>query len=340
MRVKTSPEVTVESKVAFLRQPTSFQETTYRVEAIETHMSWVFLTDEHAYKLKKPVRYSFLDFSTKEARRHYCEEELRLNRRLAAEVYLGIVQLTLNSLGHLQLDGTGDALDWLVKMSRLPTHRMLDYCIKNGTAGPQDGYRIAAKLANFYRICPLIAIDRINYCDRFERQIEEIRNELSLPAYQLPLELIDGMCSAQRAALEQMADLFDERVKGKRIVEGHGDLRPEHISLEPEVPIIDCLEFSRDLRSVDTADEFAFLALECEWLGAPDFGNLLMRAYSEASDDWPNPSLIHFYKSCRASLRAMVAIRHLNEETFRFSPVWRRRTEEYLQLAKLHLSRC
>jgi aminoglycoside phosphotransferase family enzyme len=100
------------------------------VEAIETHMSWVFLTHDHAYKLKKPVCSSFLDFSTMDARRHYCEEELRLNRRLAAEVYLGIVELTLNSLGHLQLDGSGRAIDWLIKMRRLPMHRMLDYCIK------------------------------------------------------------------------------------------------------------------------------------------------------------------------------------------------------------------
>ena len=86
------PEVTLDSKVAFLRQPTSFQEPTYRVEAIETHMSWVFLTDHHAYKLKKPVSYDFLDFSALDARRLYCQEEVRLNARLAAEVYLGIVE--------------------------------------------------------------------------------------------------------------------------------------------------------------------------------------------------------------------------------------------------------
>ena len=136
-----------------------------------------------------------------------------------------------------------------------------------------------------------------------------------------------------------MAGLFDERAKAGRIVEGHGDLRPEHICLERELPIIDSLEFSRDLRIADTADELAFLALECERLGATDFGNLLLRTYSEISDDWPNISLIHFYKSCRASLRATVAIRHLNEETFRFSPEWRRRTKEYMQLAQEHLSR-
>ena len=333
------PEVALESKVAFLRQPTSFKEPTYRVEAIETHMSWVFLTDDHAYKLKKPVCYPFLDFRAKDARHHYCEEEVRLNRRLAAEVYLGIVELTLNSLGHLQLGGRGTVIDWLIKMRRLPMHRMLDYCIKNGTASRKDGSRIAARLASFHQTCPRIAIDRVDYRGKFERQIEEILEELSLPAFRLPLEQVKGICSAQLADLKKMAGLFDERAKAGRIVEGHGDLRPEHICLELELPIIDSLEFSRDLMIADTADEVAFLALECERLGATDFGNLLLRTYSEISDDWPNISLIHFYKSCRASLRATVAIRHLNEETFRFSPEWRRRTGEYLQLAQEHLSR-
>ncbi len=334
------PEVTLESKVAFFRQPTSFQESTYRVEAIETHMSWVFLTHDHAYKLKKPVCYSFLDFSTMDARRHYCQEELRLNRRLAAEVYLGIVELTLNSLGHLQLNGRGTVIDWLIKMRRLPTHRMLDYCLKNGTASREDSSRVAARLASFHKTCPPIAMARVDYRGRFERQIDEILEELSLPAYRLPVEQVKGICSAQRAVLKQMAGMFDERVKAGRIVEGHGDLRPEHICLKPELPIIDCLEFSRDLRIVDTADELAFLALECERVGATDFGDLLLRTYSEISGDWPNIALIHFYKSCRAILRATVAIRHLNEETFRFSPEWRRRTKEYMQLAQKHLPRC
>jgi aminoglycoside phosphotransferase family enzyme len=148
----TVPEVMLESKVAFLRQPTSFQEPTYRVESIETHMSWVFLTDRHAYKLKKPVSYDFLDFSTIDARRFYCEEEVRLNARLAAEVYLGIVELTLNSLGHLQLDGAGAVIDWLIRMRRLPTRHMLDYAIKNGRASQEDCQLLPYLRAHSHRL--------------------------------------------------------------------------------------------------------------------------------------------------------------------------------------------
>lgn len=334
------PEVTLESKVSFLRHATSFPETTYRVEAIETHMSWVFLTDNHAYKLKKPVCYPFLNFREISARRRYCEGELRLNRRLAAGVYLGTVRLTLNASGHLQLDGRGPTVDWLVKMRRLPMRLMLDYCIKNQTARREDAFRIAARLASFYRGCSPVDFEPGDYRSRFESQIGQVLEELVLPGYELPLEQVRNVCSAQRAALSRMTPLFDERIRSGRIVEGHGDLRPEHVCLEAELPIIDCLEFSRDLRILDTVDELAFLVLECERLGAREFGSLLLQAYNEISGDRPNVALTHFYRSCRASLRAMVTIRHLNEETFRYSPEWRHRAEEYLQLAQQHVSLC
>jgi aminoglycoside phosphotransferase family enzyme len=194
------------------------------VEAIETHMSWVFLTDRHAYKLKKPVSYDFLDFSALDARRFYCQEEVRLNARLAAEVYLGIVELTLNPLGHLQLDGDGTVIDWLTRRHRLPTHHMLDYAIKNGTASREDICRIAARLASFYRTCPPIAIDSTQYGSRFACQIESIRKELTRDAFKLPVEQVSRVCSAQSAVLRKMADLFDERVGDGK--DSRGSWRP------------------------------------------------------------------------------------------------------------------
>lgn len=332
-------EASLDSKVACLRQPRSYPEPTYRVEAIESHMSWVFLTDEFAYKLKKPVRYDFLDFSTPAARRHYCEEEVRLNRRLSPTVYLGIVALGIDAYGHLQLDGEA-AIDWLVKMRRLPTQNMLDYAIRNGKVGPKEMQAIAKRLTLFYRSCAPIAIDATAYRSRFTHAIENNLQELSLPKFQLPTEIIRHVCMAQRDFLSNRSSLFDERIQAGRIVEGHGDLRPEHICLQPELAIIDCLEFSRDLRTIDTVDELGFLAMECERLGAPVPGSILLREYSEDSGDFPNASLIHFYQSYRAALRAKIAIRHLNEEKFRYSAEWRRRAMEYLKLAQQHMQCC
>jgi aminoglycoside phosphotransferase family enzyme len=330
------PEVTLESKVAFLRQATSFPESAYRVEAIETHMSWVFLTDEFAYKLKKPVHQALFDFRTLDARRHYCQEEVRLNRRLAERIYLGIVALSINGTGHLQLDKGGTVVDWLVKMRRLPTQHMLDYAIRTGAACADDMRRVAARLAAFYRACPPGMADPAAYRDALVLDKERNLHELGQPAYRLPAAQVRDLCRRQREVLDNRRDWFDDRVRAGRIVEGHGDLRPEHVCLAPEVAIIDCLEFSRALRTVDPADELGFLALECERLGAGELGISLLDSYSGVSGDRPSRALVHFYQSYRATLRARIAIKHLDEEKFRYSPEWRRRADDYLRLAKRH----
>lgn len=331
-----APDITLESKVAFLRQPTSFREAAYRVEAIETHMSWVFLTDDFAYKLKKPVRNALLDFRSLEARHYFCKEELRLNRRLAAPVYLGLVALSIDALGDLHLEGHGIVIDWLVKMRRLPTQHMLDYKLNNGTASADDMCRVAKRLTAFYRDSQVVTLDPVAYRAALLRDINRNQEALSQVAYGLAIEQVNRLCHAHRNVLEKRRDWFDARVRNGKIVEGHGDLRPEHICLAPEVVVIDCLEFSRDLRIVDAADELAFLALECERLGMPDLGRVLLLTYGALSGDWPDAGLLHFYQSYRAAVRARIAIQHLDEEKFRYSGQWRRRANDYLRLAQTH----
>lgn len=333
-------DVSLDAEVAFLRQPSSFPDPAYRVDAIETHMSWVFLTDSYAYKLKKPVCYELLDFRTTEARRYYCEEEVRLNRRLAPDVYLGTVALGVAAPGHLQLGGDGAVIDWLVKMRRLPLHSMLDYTILHGGAAERDIVRVAQRLAAFYRDCAPAAVEPAQYRANLEARQRRSLDELALPAYALDLGQLARIRRAQQAAARRLAEVFDARVHAGHIVEGHGDLRPEHVCLQDGVPIIDCLEFSRELRLLDSADELAFLALECERLGASATAALLLSAYSGASGDLPQPALQHFYQSYRACLRATIAVRHLQEKKFRYSPQWRARANEYLLLAERHAITC
>lgn len=328
--------VSLESKLAFLRQPDSYPQPGARVETVETHMSWVFLTNSHAYKLKKPVRYGLLDFSTVEARRFYCEEEVRLNRRLAPDVYLATVALVVNAQGHLELDRQGTVVDWLVQMRRLPACRMLDALIQAGAASERQMQRVAALLADFYRSCAPVDITRDEYRRRFAREIQLNGTALGHPRYRLPAESIAPVCAMQVAWLQQRAALLDARVTQRRIVEGHGDLRAEHVCLEDEPVIIDCLEFSRDLRIADAADELAFLALECERLGAPALGDALLRGYGALSGDLPPAALTHFYQSVRACTRARIAISHLDEDRFRYSAKWQRRALDYLELAARH----
>ncbi|QAU35172.1 hypothetical protein [Janthinobacterium sp. 17J80-10] len=330
------PEISLESKVAFLRQPSAYAEPCFRVEAIETHMSWVFLTDHHAWKLKKPVHYDYLDFSTTAARRFYCEEELRLNRRLAPSTYLGVEPLGIDAVDRLCI-GRGVPIDWLVKMRRLPMRHMLDYAIRDGSACEKDISALATRMSAFYAACTPIPLEAENYRRRFSDDVARNAGELCTPAYGLPGAQVAMVCQAHAEFLQRHGSMLAQRLAESRIVEGHGDLRPEHICLRPELAVIDCLEFSRDLRIIDAVDELGFLAMECTRLGAPALGQCLLRAYCDASGDFPPQVLLQFYQSFRASLRARIAIRHLNEEKFRYSNEWRQRAMAYLELAQQFL---
>jgi len=326
-------------KVAFLDQPGSYPDPTTRVDALETHMSWVFLTDAFAYKLKKPVRYDYLDFSTLEARRLDCEEELRLNRRLAAEVYLAVVPLMRAPDGTFGLGGQGQPVDWLVKMRRLPQEWMLDDLIRRHELSDADLHALARKLAAFYAGVAREPMSAPAYRFRLAAQIAANLRELSAAEFNLPAQRLVGIAEAQSAFLQRQSALFDERVVRGRIVEGHGDLRPEHVCLLPRPVVIDCLEFKRDFRIADPLDELSYLAMECERLGMPEIGPWLLSAYAEASGDrWPAP-LPHYYRSCRASLRARLSIVHLRDDGRHPPEKWIRVAREYLDLAELHIER-
>jgi aminoglycoside phosphotransferase family enzyme len=328
-----STPVAVEVKVAFLQRPDAYAELPNRVETVETHMSWVFLADGYAYKLKKPVRYDFLDFSTLDARRRDSEEEVRLNRRLAPDVYLGTVPLVLDARGQLRLGGPGEIVDWLVRMRRLPAERMLDHGIRRRTVAEADVVRVAEALARFYLSAPPVELAPADYRKRLAERVDDNLRELAAPVFGLPPQVVRAVSSAQLALIEREPGMFDRRVEEKRIIEGHGDLRPEHVCLEPAL-FIDCLEFQRDYRILDAADEVAFLALECERLGGTWVGDVLFRTYGEITGDCPPERLVRFYKSYRACLRAKIAIWHLKDAGMPNPERWSRRAMEYLGLAE------
>ncbi|GLU31121.1 hypothetical protein WKR88_00355 [Trinickia caryophylli] len=334
------PLLPVQTKVAALRDPAAYPEATAAVSVIETHMSWVFLTEQHAYKLKKPVRYEYLDFSTLAARRRFCEEELRLNRRLAESVYLGVLPLATDATGRLIIDGDGEVVDWLVRMRRLPADRMLDRALLDGTATAADAERSAARIAAFHHALPPAPVTAHAYRRRLAAGILENERALCDPAFGLPDGDVRAICHAQHDMLEWGAGHFDRRVHEGRIVEGHGDLRPEHVCLEPGIPVIDCLEFSAMLRTLDTIDEIAFLALECERLGRADFADALLSAYVHDRHERGCEPLVHFYQSYRALVRAKMAAWHLRERAYRQSPKWTIMARHYLRLAGHHIERC
>jgi len=325
----------VNDKVDFLRRAEAYPNEAGPVEAIETHMSWVFLTGEHAYKLKKPVRYPFLDFRTIDARHIDCLEEVRLNRRLAGDVYIGVVPLT-GSGGKPRLGGEGEPVDWLVKMRRLPADRMLNQLIRGGTLQAADIEAAAEILSRFYRSQPPVEIAPSEYRRRIGDDIDENRAELTDGAYRLPADRVNRVCERQRDFLDSARARFDERVRNDRIVEGHGDLRPEHVCLIREPVVIDCLEFKRQFRIIDPADEMAYLAMECERLGAPWIKEELFSTYRSVTGDSPDIELVHFYAGFRAALRAKIALWHNRDHGIRDPEKWVRKALSYLTLAEEH----
>ncbi len=304
-----------------------------RIEAIETHYAWVFLTATHAYKLKKPLCIDRMDHRTLAARQASCFAELRLNRRLASDVYEAVVPLSRDARGELRVEGAGEAVEWLVKMRRLPRERLLDRAILDDTATDAAVRGAARLLADFYRRAPPVPIDPAGYLGRLGAQVDALHAGLLAADLGLPRELVELAAARGREFLVRRPDLPAARAAGGRFGEGHGDLRPEHVYIGDPPCVIDCLEFDRDLRLLDPVEELEYLALECDVLGAAWIGSVFADAYRDATDDAPARALCDFYRGQRAARRALLVAWHLRDPAYRELDDWRARASGYLRIA-------
>jgi aminoglycoside phosphotransferase family enzyme len=322
--------------VAALRRPASYPGEEGPVEAVETHMAWVFLTATHAYKLKKPLRTGLIDWTTADARRTSCEGELALNRRLAAPVYRAVVPVARTG-GGLRVGGEGPAVDWLVKMRRLPRVRMLDVCIARGTVPGPAVRQLAARLAAFYQRARPVGWSAARYRGRLASNIRAKGAVLECPHYGLDASLSRAVGAALLRWMHAHASLLGGRAA--RVVDAHGDLRPEHVCLTVPPMVIDCLEFNRSLRLHDPVSDLSFLRLECDRLGAPGIGTQVLARYRDATGDTVAPRLIPFYESYHALIRAVIAVWHIDDAQYPDPDVWRRQATTYLRLARARLER-
>jgi aminoglycoside phosphotransferase family enzyme len=320
-------------KVAFLRDPRSYPGGVRRVTAIETHFAWVFLTSEHAHKLKKPMRHGAMDYRSLAAREHGCREELRLNRRFAPAVYRSVIPLVRRD-GRLALGGDGEIVDWLVRMRRLPDARMLDCVLARRTLRGGELDRLVRALARFFRAARPEPMRGAAYVSRLDRQVAQNRRALRRAGARARQRRADSVARAQRRFLRRARRLLGERAA--HVVEGHGDLRAEHVCLAAPVTVIDRLEFSHDLRRVDPLEEVAFLSLEIERLGHRELAAELVRRFCEATRDPASPALVCFYRSHRAANRAKLAAWHLGDPQFPDPRPWLARTDSYLRDAGRH----
>ena len=328
----------LEEKVAFLMDARHYRRHAHAVTSIETHFAWVFLVGTRAFKLKKPLRQAPLDYGTIARRERACRAELELNRRLAPEVYLRVVALRRNHAGELTRASGAKVADWLVEMVRLPAARMLDRAIVAGAVDPRDLRRVVARLATFFRRARRQPMSARGYLNRLRRRVLANARELHSPDLALDSALVEEVIQAQLAFLEQRAPLLAGR--SARLIDGHGDLRPEHIFLgtrSRNACVIDCLEFDADLRRLDPAEEIAFLALECARLGAAAIARDLIARYALAAGDPVPQALMHFYMSRCAAVRAQIAAWHLRDAALAGqSRKWRARARSYLADALRH----
>lgn len=322
--------------VALLSRPEAYSEGTESVSVVQTHISWVFLTDRHAYKLKKPLRTEYLDFTTLEARRLDCLAEVRLNRRLARDVYLGVVPLGADPSGAVHLGGAGRPVDWLVKMRRLPADRSLDCVLARGPVPPGELAPAARLLAGFYRNAPAQSLPPRAYRERLERDVEADLRGLAATENG-PGDTTSDIAVALWWFFERDGDLLEARAAAGRILDGHGDLRPEHVYLGPEPAIIDCVEYDRALRMLDPLEELASLAMECERLRAdPAVAGTFLECYADADAEQPASALLDFYACRRALLRARLTWLHAREPAPRTPAYWIETAKGYLALARGH----
>jgi aminoglycoside phosphotransferase family enzyme len=257
------------------------------VELVETHISWVFLAGERVYKVKKPVDLGFLDFRTLRQRRHFCQEEVRLNRRLAPDTYLGVVALK-GSRPRIRIGGPGPTVEVAVEMRRLPADRMLEQLVVAGRAEPAQVRAVAATVARFHA--------RAGTGERIDQKgtVETIRKNWDECFTQTAETPADLWPPEQRLLLRAYVDDFLTREAsrlGARIAEGrirdcHGDLQAQHICCIEPIQIFDCIEFNERFRFGDTAGEIAFLAMDLQRLGASELAVEFINAYVEETGDY------------------------------------------------------
>jgi aminoglycoside phosphotransferase family enzyme/predicted kinase len=278
------------------------------VELRQTHISYVFLAGDYVYKIKKPVRFPFLDYSTLERRRHFCREEIRLNRRLAPSVYLGIVAIARENGRFILDEKPGErAFEYAVKMRRLPEEHFLDRRIRAGKARQEDFHRIAAKLASFYVTASTDQALLYGSADAVHRKLAENVEELEpLIGTTLTVEEFRRIRKYNHDFVARHRDLLDMRLRDARVREGHGDLRAEHICLEDDPVIFDCIEFSEEFRYCDAASEIAFLCMELDYLGSPLLSEYFAGCFEKLTQDPGLSVLLPVYKAYRACVRGKV----------------------------------
>jgi uncharacterized protein len=275
------------------------------LERRETHASWVFLAGAHAYKIKKPVKLEFLDYSTLALRRAACREEVRVNRELAGAIYLGVRSIVRTPAGpQLGAEGDAGAIEYVVQMRRFQESRTLQGLIDAGELREDALGAVAATLARFHERAPIAtAAEPSEVLERWQRNLRELEAIVDPAGWRLHL-----VREFAHAFLARHVDALNRRLREGRVRDGHGDLRCEHVLLQDGVQIVDRIEFDPRLRRLDVGADLAFLAMDLEANGAAGAARTLVERYRSAGGEPGEERLLAFHAAYWALVRAKVAV--------------------------------
>jgi aminoglycoside phosphotransferase family enzyme len=297
--------------MSFLLDPLSYGQPGSSLKLIESHMSYVFLIGDRAYKMKKPMKLDLLDNLALAQRQKNCLKELTLNRVMSPDIYLNVTPVTVDPDGAFRIGGSGEAIEWLVVMRRLNEERLLDHAIPAKTVTAQQISDLAETLGDFYRQTQIVEMDKGEAIANIRSLLDRNEQSLRNPDFGLLPTFVEPILTTVRGLLNDNQDLIIDRVEQGWIRDCHGDLRPEHVHLGPPVRLIDRLEFNDRLRWHDPFEEIADLGLECERLGAAWIYPLLVDELTGRLGIGISKRLLDFYAGLHGCVRARLAIEHL-----------------------------
>ena len=290
-----------------LLNPGIYPDRPPRIAFIETHISLLFLTGNHVYKLKKPVNFGFLDFTSLEKRKFFCEQEVALNRRLSPAIYLGVIRITKED-HRIHLEGKGEPVEYAVKMKQIPEEKLMDKLLERRQVTPKMVEAVSEKLVQFY-----FAAETSDHIKSFAKP-ERVKQDTDENFEQtekyidvtIPGKVYEEVRNKTNDFLRMNGKLFQRRIASDRIRDCHGDLRLEHIFWGEEISILDCIEFNERFRYTDVAADIAFLAMDLDYHGREDLSDRLIHAYVGESGDHELMEVLDFYKCYRAYVRGKV----------------------------------
>ncbi len=305
-----------------------------RIQIFETHISWVLVAEKFSYKFKKAVYFDFLDFSTLDARHFYCQEELRLNCRLAPDLYLRVVTIS-GSQENPVMDGTGIPIEYAVQMRAFPQQALWDYRIKMSLLSTMEVDTLAKKMARFHCIADVASGNSAWGTPQAlqitaNENLETIASQVTDPEMAKQVREVKSWQAIQE---KKLSDIFEHRKARGLIKECHGDLHSGNVlTLDWQVEVFDCIEFNENLRWIDVMSDIAFICMDLKFQGRHDLAARLLNQYLEITGDYEGAAVLHYYQIQRALVRCKVALlraRQLRVEE-KDAALYRNQVERYL----------